>query len=52
MKCVNPRLFLGDFGDRYFGTDGWSEDDQEELTCRHKSYLQKAEDSPVVISGL
>ncbi|TNM86722.1 hypothetical protein fugu_006952 [Takifugu bimaculatus] len=46
---------IGDFGDRYFGTDGtdsWSEEDQEEPSRRHKSRLQKAEDAPVQTPGL
>uniref|UniRef100_H2S8D9 Uridine-cytidine kinase n=1 Tax=Takifugu rubripes TaxID=31033 RepID=H2S8D9_TAKRU len=46
---------IGDFGDRYFGTDGtdsWSEEDQEEPSRRHKSRLQKAEDAPVQVPGL
>lgn len=45
----------GDFGDRYFGTDGTdgrSEEDQEEPSRRHKSRQQKAEDTAVKIPGL
>lgn len=36
MNCANPRVFSGDFGDRYFGTDGidsWTDQDQEEAPC-------------------
>lgn len=39
VVCDEPRgpsLFSGDFGDRYFGTDGvdgWSSEDREEPSC-------------------
>lgn len=36
MNCVNPRVFSGDFGDRYFGTDGmdsWKDEEEEQPSC-------------------